>query len=527
MPLGSGSRVARLAAAALALSMCGVLTACGGGSTGTSGRSGTPVAGDTLTLAVSAAPNSLDPGLVANASTVYTMLSYDSLTYLDADGAVQPGLATSWGFVGKGNTRFDLTVRQGVTFTDGTKLDAAAVVASLDYARKALGPQALALASVTSVTATGPYTVSLKLSAPNPTLPQVLSQYYGIGQIISPKGLANPKSLSAGAASQGVGPYVYKPSASVAGDHYTYTARTGYFDKSRQRFKKVVLRVISNPQSALNALKTGQIDAVIGGDPGVASQVKSAGMRVNAFPSVWQGLALIDRGGKVAKPLADVRVRQAINYALDRDAMTKAVLGEYGAPTTQTVVKDADGYSATAARAYPYDVAKAKQLLAAAGYPNGFTLPVVSINFGGIDTMAQAIKGQLARVGINVTLKTDTDLQTYMADATSGRYPALAVGYGAQSMFLEGQGLFLPTAPLNGFRTTDAELTDLYNRAAAAPPAQQAELDRKMQEHLVDQAWFAPVAFSPVMYYSRSTLGGIKLTAGNPVPSPLDWYETR
>jgi peptide/nickel transport system substrate-binding protein len=197
-------------------------------------------------------------------------------------------------------------------------------------------------------------------------------------------------------------------------------------------------------------------------------------------------------------------------------------------PTVQTVVQGADGYSADAAKQYAYDPDKAKQLLADAGYPDGFTLSVLSIAFGGIDTMGQAIKGQLAKVGITVKLATVTDAQTYATDMVNKKYPAVSVGYGASPMYLMGQGLFLPTAAVfNGFKTNSPELVALYNQAAAAGPDQRATLDQQMQKYLVDNAWFAPVAFSPVLYFARPDLGGVSVSASAPVACPLDWYDTK
>ena len=513
---------------AVVLALATAVAACGGGSKTASTNTGAPKAGNTLTVAVGSPPNSLNPGTVDNAFTTFTLLAYDPLIYQASDGSLQPDLAKSWKYVGAGNKQFDLTLRANAKFSDGSAVDAKAVKASLDYARKALGPQAPLLAGVTAINVTGPLSLSIMLAAPNPMVPQVLTQYYGIGQIISPKGLAAPKELTVANGSAGAGPYVFEPKQSVAGDHYTYLARPGYFEPARQHYKKVVVRVIANPQAVLNALKTGQVDVVAGGDTSTASQATAAGMQVVSMPFVWQGLNLIDRGGEVSKPLGDVRVRQAINYAIDRKTVSQAVLGKYGVPTVETVVKGADGYSAQAAGKYPYDPEKAKTLLTAAGYPNGFTLPVLSVQFGGIDTMAQAISGQLAKVGIKVKLTTVADTQTYVTDMTNRKFPVVVVAYGGQSMYLEGAGLFLPAAAVfNGFKTASPNLATLYAKASAADPKPRAAFDVQMQEYLVDNAWFAPVAFSPVLYFARADLGGLKVNAQAPVACPLDWFNTK
>ncbi|GAA1711693.1 ABC transporter substrate-binding protein [Fodinicola feengrottensis] len=507
-----------------------VTAACGGGAgrDGAPAPKGKPVAGRTLTVAVPSAPNSLNPATVDNAFVSYTMLAYDPLIYQASDGSLKPALAASWKYVGTGNKDFTLALRPGVTFSDGGALTAAGVKASLDYARKAVGAQAQLLGAVQSVDVTGPLSLSIKLAAPVPLMPQILTQFYGVGEIISPKGLADPAKLTVSTPSAGIGAYVFDPSTSVAGDHYTYVARRGYYDPSRQHYQKIVMRVIANPQAALNALKTKQVDVITGADVATAAQAKAAGMQVASVPFVWQGLNLIDRGGQVSKPLGDVRVRQAINYAIDRATVSRAVLGQYGVPTVQTVVPGADGYSPAAAKRYPYDLAKAKQLLAAAGYRNGFTLAVLVLQFPGMDTMGQAIAGQLAKVGITLKLTTVTDAQSYVTDSTNHRYPTVLVGYGAGPMYLMGQGLFLPAAAVfNGFKTSSAPLIALYGQAAAAEPAARAGLDQQMQEYLVENAWFAPVAFTPVLYFGRADLGGLTVSPAVPVASPLDWFDTK
>lgn len=498
-----------------------------GGAGETGSGTGAATTGDTLTVAVQAPATSINPATVNTAFVAYTNIAYESLTYRASDGSIKPAVASSWKFVGTGNKQLDLTLRNDVKFADGTPLDAKAVKASLDYVRAAKGSNSQFLAMVTSIDVTGPNTLSIKMSAPNPMLPEMLSQSYAIGSIISPAGLKDPSKLTVQNKSAGSGAYVFDPKQSVAGDHYTYTANPTYYDKAKQHYKKVTLKVISNPQAALNAVKTGQVD-VSAGDASTSAQAKSAKLQIAQVPFVWSGLNLIDRGGEVSKPLGDVRVRQAINYAIDRKTVSSALLGEYGVPTTTTVVKDADGWSKEAADRYPYDPAKAKDLLKQAGYANGFELPLLSIRFAGIDTMSEAVSSQLAKVGIKVKPSFVADEQSYVTKATNKSFPAVGVGYGAQPMYIMGQGLFLPDAlPFNGFRTKSPELIELYNKAAAAPPAERSTLNQQMQKWLVDNAWFAPVAFAPVFYYARADLGGLQVTPNAPVATLLDWHDTK
>ena len=512
------------AALSLTLAACG--GAAGGAAAGAGSSTGKAVPGDTLTVAEQQAPPSMNPGSLDLGFVDFTMLSYESLFYLSPAGEVQPALAKSWKYVGSGNKELSITLRSGVKFADGTAVTADAVKASLEYAKTAQGNQAHYLTDAT-ITATGPLALTIKLAEPDPILPTLLTQSYGIGQIISPKGLASASKLTPTATSQGAGPYIYEPSDSVAGDHYTYTANPAYYDKTKQHYKKIVIKIVQNGQTAVNAMKTGQID-VYKGDYTSAASAKSAGMSTVGLPVILQGLSLIDRGGEVSEPLGDVRVRQAINYAIDRDAVTKALLGTSGTPTVQTVIKGGDGYSPDYADHYAYNPTKAKQLLKAAGYPNGFQLPVLAATFVGFDTMAEAIAGQLSKVGIKVKVTAVTSITSFVENETNHKYPAVSGGFTEEPMFLEGQDLFMPGSKVfNGFGTSAPELTSLYDKAAAADATTRADLDRQMQEYLVKNAWFAPVAFTPVNYYVRPGVGGVKVSAGAPFASPLAFYATK
>jgi peptide/nickel transport system substrate-binding protein len=521
--------IAAVAAVSIVLAGCGGKAsqqAASGGSTSSTAAAGTAVAGGTLTIGEQQAPPSLNPGNLDLGFVDFTMLAYEPLFYVAPDGTVQPGLAQSWHYAGTGNRELDITLRSGAKFSDGSPVTGAAVAASLDYARNSQGDQSHYLTGAT-ISATGPLTLSIKLAQPDPVLPYLLTQAYGIGQIIGPKGLASPSGLTPDNPSDGAGPYIFDPSASVAGDHYTYAANPDFYDKSSQHFKKIVIQIFSNEQAAVNAAETGQVD-IFKGDYTSAAQAKAAGLQVVATPAIMEGLYLIDRDGAVAKPLADIRVRQAINYAIDRAAVTKALLGSYGATTDETVVPGGDGYSADDANYYSYDPSKAKQLLTAAGYAHGFTLNVVTAVFAGFSTMAQAIAGQLAKVGIQLHVTTVTSITTLVNDETDRQYPATSIGFQEEPMYLEGLDLFMPGSKVfNGFGTSSTELSGMWNRAAAADAQTRATLDQQIEHYLVQNAWFAPVSFTPVAYYARPGYAGVETSAGAPFASPLAWYATK
>jgi len=493
-------------------------SACGGTPRTAAGRSGT------LRIGFSR-PNSLDPAKINQAFEWYVNLAYDPLIYKAPDGALRPRLATAWRYAGGRNTEFELTLRENVTFSDGTPLDADAVKANIDYYRKAGGQAVSLLTPIASVQAVTPLTVRLKLSEPHPQLPTVFSQDYLAGNLISPAAIAAPQTLAT--RTYGAGPYMLSPGETVADDHYTYVRNPKYWNPRDVHYQKVFVKVLPNPSTALAALKTGQVD-VIQGDFTTAGSAGSAGLRVSHVPQVFVGLALADRDGKICRPLADVRVRRALNYAVDRQKITKALLGPYGIPTEQAAAPGRDGYNATAF--YRHDPAEARRLLAEAGHAGGFTLPVLSIagSFGAIGLVTQAMSGDLERIGVRLKTTTVNDAAQYVDQLTSGRFPAYGIGYGLQPIYLMGRGLFLPDAPVfNPMRSSDPVLIDLDRKAASASDADRPGLERRIIRRLVEQAWFVPVSLSPVFFFARDSVAGIRPTPAQPIANPVSWYPAR
>ena len=507
------ARARRASTAGLLLLSMTVLAAAGCGSSGPSGRAG---GSKTLKVAYGIGPNSLDPALLDQSAEWYIDLAYDPLIQMGADGRPEPGLATAWRYVGSDNKTFELTLRRGVKFSDGSALTAEGVKAHFEHVKKANGPNAAYLAPVSSIEVVDPLTLRLKLSVPNPLLPTMLSHQYVVGDVISPEALKDPTTLATHTA--GAGPYVLDRAATVSGDHYSYRPNPHYWNKAAIRYQRVEIKVIPNQNAVLDALRTGQANFA-GGDYTTAAGAKRAGLTVKFTPQVFMGLLLGDRGGKLSKPLADVRVRQAINHAIDRKAIVKAMFDTYGRPTTQT--SNGDGFDPQLDDAYAYDPAKAKALLAQAGYAGGFTLPVLSTPVFSGDTMTQAIAGQLEQVGIKLKTTSVSNAAQYTGRLFGAKYPAAIVGYGSQPMYLEGPGLYLPNAAFNPFRSSDPQLTALYGRLAGATQDQIGPLSRKIQQRLVDLAWFAPVGLAPLVYYADKSVdpSSVKTSPQAPIPA--------
>src|SRR6202007_2710547 len=137
-------------------------------------------------------------------------------------------------------------------------------------------------------------------------------------------------------------------------------------------FDKIVFKPLTDPTAILNALRSGQINGALMTNAKNIAPAESAGLTVNKnTPGDVDGVYIWDRGGTMVKALGNVKVRQALNYAFDKNAIVKTAKQGYGEPTTQVYNKDTAAFDSSYDGKYSYDPAKAKQLLAEAGYPNG------------------------------------------------------------------------------------------------------------------------------------------------------------
>lgn len=471
-----------------------------------------PTRGGTLNIALDKAPASLDPADMEQSTSPFAQPAYDALIGVEPDGTLVPALATEWAFTDDQNKVFEVTLREGVTFSDGAELDADALIANLKHLDGGKS-------NVASLVNGGEYekvdddTVRITWETPHPLAPQAFTQRWVAGMIVSPDALAGD-TASLATTTVGAGPYSLDSDRTVAGSKYVYSARDDYWNPDAQHWDEIVITVIENPEQRLNALRTGEVDYVAG-DLATAGAAADAGAQVLYAPTIVYGLSLLDRAGTLGSPLEDVRVRQAINYALDRESIASALLGEYGFATEQTVVPAEAGYVEALNGRYAYDPDMAKQLLAEAGYADGLSLPVVASTSATAATLSQVLVEQLAAVGITIELDSRPSAD-YFEGMTGGTFPAAVIGYGSQPMPMEYDGLFGPKAIFNPLQSQSDEIDDLMSRALVAPEAEATELYEQVMTELVEQAWFAPAVFAPVFYFASDALAPVEVTVARP-----------
>jgi peptide/nickel transport system substrate-binding protein len=507
-PRAGSLRTLRYGSAALALIAAGVATACTGSGGGSASLATGGRVGGTLTVASPSAPSSLDPAVGQPANETYSDLAYTPLIVQASDGAYQPGLAESWSY-GPDNESFTIKLRPGVKFSDGTALNAEAVKAWIAHEMKPGNGGASYLTTLKSVDVTGPLTLTLKFSSPAPDLEMVFGQILALGMI------GSPRAVQAGTLAKetdGAGPYMLDTAGTVSGATYTYVPNPYYWDKSAVHWSKVVVQVIASPTAALQALQSGQVQVAMDQPVTSVPAATKSGLKYVDPLTLLLGLGILDRSGKIDKPLGNVQVRQALNYAIDRPALAKVLGSGYGVPITQMAAPGWDSYDAALAQAYPYDPAKARQLLAAAGYPHGFTLPVVSVAAVGQDLLANALEGQLSAVGITVKPDITTNDGAYFQAMSSGTYPAATLSFGELPAAFDYEDLYGPDAAFNPFKTDSTQLTALDGRLSSASAGAEPTIAEQMQALLVDQAWFVPVAATPLVVLYQSNVTGVSAT---------------
>lgn len=465
--------VASVAAAAL------LLTGCSGGSGGQSGDKG-----DTLTLGATLDMYGWSPVDQPGYQNWATDAIFERLVRCNSVGELEPAVAKSWEISGD-NSSITANIRSGEKFSDGTAVDSAAVKASFEYIANNGG----ATADYKDITIATPdaSTVTITWPEPQATLKSKLCNPY----------IASAKWLSAGKFDTpvGSGPYTLDTKATTTGSVYAFAKKDDYWDTKSFPFKKVLVKVLQNEAAALSALKTGQIDATLVGNTSVA-EAKGSGMDIKAFQGQTTRLILSDHLGAVVPALGDVRVRQAMNMVFDKEAMVKSLYLGNGTPAAQVFRKGTPAYIDDLKDPYPFDVEKAKALMAEAGYADGFSLELPTMEGQNFETLMPYVKQQLALINVTVT-EAPLSGANAISDLLSGKYPVVLwqlgnLGDSVQQIYVEST----PDGWWDLQHQPDEYVDSRYAKLATATPDESKQLQQEINQYIVDQAWFAPMVFT-------------------------------
>ncbi|WIE73284.1 ABC transporter substrate-binding protein [Curtobacterium sp. MCJR17_020] len=525
-----------VAAVASATAVVLVLAGCSGA--GTSTTSSKPVSGGTLTYASGdAEPTCLDPHVGGNYPQALLATQYiEELVGLE-DGEPTPELATKWTTSDDGKT-LTFTLRDDVTFTDGTPFDAAAVVANIEHVQDpatASSTGYLALQSITKATATDDHTVTLSLSRPDSALLESFSQPW--------VGMESPKALERKQATNcespvGTGPF--EVTGWKHGDRVTLTKNSDYWGKTKPRLSGITWRFLPDSTSRYAALQSGQVDVIDNAQPDQlkAASAKGAIRDLDAPRPGASNRLELNSGNGVFR---DEAVRQAFIAGAEIDpGLQSLFLGT--AKRSYSVLSSAEPLAYSEKSRFDYSPSKAKQLLDDAGWKVGsdgirqkdgkqltVTFPVsTNQSVPAERSLFQQIQASEKAVGFKVVLD-ELDLSSWYAALAANEYDVVSAPYtkvGPDVLRILYDSASIEPAPSGYFanlaQLDDPALDTLLEQAARTSDAdERADLYQQAQKTILASDTVLPLYDQQNHFLVRSAVHGIQTTS---VSTP--WFGT-
>jgi peptide/nickel transport system substrate-binding protein len=447
-----------------------------------------------LRIAVNAEPTSVDPMYHnLNPNNQVARQLFDQLIHQDEKQKLIPGLALSWKPIDEVTWEFKL--RPGVKFHDGSPLTPEDIVFSIRRAEKVPNsPSSLSIytKAVKDIIVVDPTTIHIKTDGPYPLIPEDLSNI-----AIQSKKAADGKAtedFNKGTAAIGTGPFKFVEW--IPGDRLVLAKNDAYWGEKAQ-WAKVTIKPITSAATRVAALLSGDVDVVEDVPPDDVKQLK-ANANVTLASSVSNRVIYLhmdtnrdktpfafDKQGQPLdkNPLKNLKVRQAISKAINRDAIVERVLEGIGIPASQLLPEGFFGVSPKL-QVEKYDVNGAKKLLAEAGYPQGFKMTLHSPNNRYIKDkdVAQAVASMLSRIGIETSVDAMPS-NVFFSRGSKLEFSLMLVGWGsgtgeASSPLKSLLATFDPKkgwGPSNRGRYSNPELDKLLDQALRTVDAKQRE----------------------------------------------------
>ncbi|WP_432663173.1 glutathione ABC transporter substrate-binding protein [Wukongibacter baidiensis] len=481
------------------------LTACGGNKPAEEGNKGgeeAPVVKDTLVVAQGADAKSLDPHATNDQpSSRVSKQIYNTLVQSTVDMELVPGLAESWNQVD--DTTWEFKIREGVKFHNGEELKASDVKFSID---RMLASKKVAhiVEAIESVEVADDYKVIIKTAEPFGPLLAHLSH--------TATSIVNEKAVTEAGENYGQNPVGTGPFKFVswdAGDKITLERFDDYY-KGAANVKTVVFRNITEGTNRTIGLETGELDIAYEIEPidkdRVANHEK---LQLIEGPS----LSMNYIGMNTQKePFNNVKVRQAINLAINADDIISAVLNGAGQKANSPIGPRVFAHN-DAIEPYGFDVEKAKELLKEAGHENGFKTTIWTNDNPIRMQIAQIAQAQLKEIGIDVTIE-PLEWGSYLERTAKGEHDMFILGwvtvtadpdYGLYALYNSSQH----GGAGNRTYFTNAEVDKLLQEGRTAiDPEKRAEAYKKAQEIIVSEA---P---DVMLYYQTQNVGASKTVKG-------------
>lgn len=429
-------------------------------------------------------------------------LAYDTLIAFDENGNMNPSVATAWELVG--DTQVNLTIRDDVKFHDGSPLTAEDVKASIDR----LGTGSLAQSMVATPGIVANVTSPTTLEVVSPTAFGVVLNMLAFVKILPKANIDNPDNFKLGAL--GSGPYKF---VSYTGNDVVLEANADYWGGA-PKIQSVTFRYIEDAQARINALLAGQVDILTRVSSEDLARVEgNADFYVNGQTPPAQIIAIYQHNG----PLGDLKLRQAIAHAVDREGIAKSIMrgtnpvGFSSLPTSSTFYTPLEPK-------FEYDLEKAKALLAESAYPNGVTLRMsTSTLVPNQIEIDQVIAASLQAIGITV------EVERLEVGAFRSSYNTYDINLNTLGVFNNDPdfllGFYVGGTGEAVFHYNDPKYTELHsaqraatpeNRAAAVTAAAQYLWDNQVTLYLSDEVWYS-IVNKRVVDFKRAPLVGENL----------------
>lgn len=466
------------------------------------------VDGPPLSVASVSAPNSLDPAQLTDGQQAFVWGSiYDTLLTRDNETAeLLPGAAESWEYNENG-TELTLTLHSDMTFSNGNPVNAEAVAGTMRRTMETPGIVQPKYGLVTEVVAEDELTVKVIFSEYDPQFTYNLA--LGAGVIADPSTFDSPDLATNPV---GSGPFTLDPASTVPGTSYVLERRDDYWNVEDVPFPKMTVRVLQDPTASFNALQAGEVNAA-SVRPQFAGQLDASRYAITDIEgSSLLFLDILDRGGEKWPALGDVRVRQAINHAIDREGIVTGIYGGAAQPAEQVFSSIGQIFDPELNGQYPYDPELGKELVEEAGFAGEtFQIPSTYLTTTIEPTLSQAF----ADIGLGLewvpvppqqaqTALTSGDFGLAFQVVGTNSDPADAFYHYAENGFGNPRGYTNET--IDGFFDVINTTVDLE----AALPAY-----RDLNAYAIEQAYVAPVAWSATKWATADGIG-IEAYGGSP-----------
>lgn len=426
---------------------------------------------------------SMDPYLSTNITDKNVVSHiYDTLLQRDQEMRVQPHLATAYRAISP--TEWEFVLRRGTRFENGQELTARDVVWTLRHALDPdlKAPSVAQFRPITEVRAVDDYTVRFTTSAPYPALPAVMSEFWVMSAAYGTENeqrVLNERPM-------GTGPY--RLVRWNRGEYALLEARTDYW-AGAPAIRQIQFQAVPDQNTRLVQLQTGEADIVAALPIEAAEVIRRSG---NARVETAAGARayFVSLNMRPDTPLRDLRVRQALNQAVNVEELIRFVYGGLGKPLASLLTPEQFGYTATV-QPWGYDPERARQLLREAGYPNGFRIRMEAPEgrYPKDREVAQAIAGQLAQVGIDVDLSIREWGGFIGQFRTEDGPPMFYLGWSIPTFDPDSILTPLLTPNQTYGRFHEATMSELINQARVeVDAARRAALYAQVQQSMKDQA---------------------------------------